>query len=375
MILALQGIRIVGALTIAVAHAWPSYIKAIPWWHGAYLLVEMFFVLSGYLVTQALAHRLFTPAQFGSAVIKRFGRLYPLHLFTLVVFLAIFYAKQLVNVVAHAMGINLGMTAIANQDPFDVEYFFLTITFLHGVGIKVMDIFNFPSWSLSMEFWCFVMLTAVLFTCTNRAQRIAAAAGMLLFCAIYYLTIWWTPAGLDTTIPIRDVLPRGILSYFAGMLAFELRAFLPEQPRDRVLSIVQVILATLIVIVMCGQPKLTFSAYYTPLLWGAMIVSMSWDRGVIANFFKRPTLVWLGDRSFAIYLVHAVVLLVIKRPVVTKVDSMLARTLIELVYLGVVLIAADWCHRNVELLGVKPAKAVAKRFEAWMDSRSGTIRA
>jgi len=39
--------------------------------------------------------------------------------------------------------------------------FFLNLSMLHGIGIRWADAFNYPSWSVSLEFWTYLIFAAI----------------------------------------------------------------------------------------------------------------------------------------------------------------------------------------------------------------------
>src|SRR5438128_7978147 len=55
---------------------------------NSYLFVDFFFVLSGFVISWNYAHRLDTPAGVMRFLVLRLGRVYPLHVFMLLCFVA-----------------------------------------------------------------------------------------------------------------------------------------------------------------------------------------------------------------------------------------------------------------------------------------------
>ncbi len=63
---------------------WTSAISTLPPFANISLWVDFFFVLSGFVIAHAYLDRLRTGLGLGTFMVRRFARLYPLHLFTLI---------------------------------------------------------------------------------------------------------------------------------------------------------------------------------------------------------------------------------------------------------------------------------------------------
>ena len=89
MILVLEGLRGIAALFVAIYHSWPSGIRSFPLMINGWLWVDLFFVLSGSVMSYSYSKRITSKVDFFNFIIKRFGRLYPLHFFTTLAFICI----------------------------------------------------------------------------------------------------------------------------------------------------------------------------------------------------------------------------------------------------------------------------------------------
>ena len=57
MLQGIPGLRRLGAFPVAFSHSWDSPIRQSAWFNGSFLVIDMFFVGSGYLVTMVYAER------------------------------------------------------------------------------------------------------------------------------------------------------------------------------------------------------------------------------------------------------------------------------------------------------------------------------
>ena len=109
--------RGVAALLVAIFHLnLYSALYPLDFIRNAYLFVDFFFVLSGFVITHSYAARLGTIEELGSFALKRFGRLWPLHVAVLLAFLAVESAKAADKYVREnpykTAGIALGVGAL-----------------------------------------------------------------------------------------------------------------------------------------------------------------------------------------------------------------------------------------------------------------------
>ena len=86
--------RGVAALLVALFHLnLYSAIYTLDFVRNAYLFVDFFFVLSGFVISYSYGDRLKTFDELGEFAIRRFGRLWPLHAVVLLAFVAAESAK------------------------------------------------------------------------------------------------------------------------------------------------------------------------------------------------------------------------------------------------------------------------------------------
>ena len=366
MLQGIQGLRSLGAFSVAISHSWDSPIRESAWFNGSFLVVDMFFVLSGYLVTMVYAERATNWREGGGMIVNRLGRLYPTHILLLAVLLFLLNLKMLISLSLAALGIDIGMTPVADQpEIFDLGYFLLTITLLHGVGIDDSDLFNFASWSISAEFWAFVTMTVCFVLARDRRRRIVVAIAVIALCIAFYLACWWQPAthGFDTSKLLERNLARSVMAYFVGMLAFELRRQYLETMPDRGIHALQAITLVTIGLVICNQPWLFMSQVWSLPIWAALIISLSYGRGWAVSVLGNAPMVWLGERSYGMYMVHSVVVILIKRRILL-IDDIWLRTLMLLPYLAIVVILAHFLYRYVEMPAAAWVKQRVREYRA-----------
>ncbi|MEK6346328.1 MAG: acyltransferase [Burkholderia sp.] len=284
-IVQLDGLRAIAVMAVFLQHA----IKA-PLWMG----VDLFFVLSGLLITGILLDRKERGLPlFRHFYVRRARRILPSYVLLLIVSTLLFGAGWLAHWPWYAFfSTNIGLS-------------------IGSIGHESLNVL----WSLAVEeqfyiFWPFVVLF-----CPERALAWVAAALVIVapllravatpwfdsFWPIYYLT------------PFRmDLLAAGAL--LAVMLRRDRRALAPYTgPAIAAACVALALLAWLHL----SNPR--FRAANTPLsnaalysislvLCTSIVVIALRGRGIVQRVLTNPVLVYVGTISYTIYLVHLSVL-------------------------------------------------------------------
>ena len=141
-----------------------------------YLGVDLFFILSGFILSHVYLSRVEEKRfNYGSFLWARLSRIYPVHLVTLAATMAIW-------LVAMKMG--------ARFDPvaFDPKVLPQHLLLIHAWGTTPSVQWNFPSWSISAEWFAYLIfpVAAVLVLALRRVAWLAVALSLGLF----FLMFW-----------------------------------------------------------------------------------------------------------------------------------------------------------------------------------------
>lgn len=292
----LDGLRGIACLLVVATHAGGATaaraIEARGWPELGRLVdalfssgVELFFVLSGTVLLRAALRggRPFDPAAYAR---RRVARVYPPYVACLV-------ASVPLLLVSERFPTWYGREMLP---PFRWGDFLRQVPLLWPTDL----LYNLAWWTLQIEAWFYVIAPLVVLAWGRRPFRagtallagtacvaVSAAAGAAL------------PRGFAETIPfVFDVL-RFTSCFFMGIVLA--KADLP--PRVAVLLVAAGIAWVLAAAV---RPGLAFPVGFG-LLYGG-IVSLALDPdGRLARPLSRPLLVWLGERSYSLFLIHVTV--------------------------------------------------------------------
>ncbi len=238
--------------------------------HWGWTLVDLFFVLSGYIFAHVYltAGSLTRPGGMADFAVARIARLWPLHLVLL-----------------------LAMALIGSANPANTPGAFVAHLLLVQAWYQPFAAaFNEPTWSISVELFCYAVF-ARMAAGGPRALGLAAAAAISW--GLIYLALNGQPGGPWS----GDDFARGLLGFFLGTALWHARAMLARAWWP----VLALVLAAGLLIDMGGASALF---PLTLLAWPAALLL-----ALRLPFMDGRAMVWLGDRSYAIYLIHMPVIL------------------------------------------------------------------
>lgn len=261
-----------------------------------YLAVDMFFVLSGFVMAHVY-YRAFSQSvklHYRSFFAARIARLYPLHVFILVLFVATATVAQFLTGMATGSFEGIPLTG-----PRSLAAIVANIFMLQGLAAGQLS-WNYPAWSISVEFTAYLAFPFVLYLIARASPGIRLALGALLFAALALLAMI-TKGDLDqwdgpmTLVRCMPEFLGGMLVYFV-FRDYGRRSWLSSDA-----AILPVIVATLLCLHI-GAPDLLIIALFTALV----LLAVS-NAGVFAKLVNIGPLIWLGEISYSLYLVHGLV--------------------------------------------------------------------
>jgi len=246
---ALTGIRGFAAFWVAFHHLReyrPDGLLGMPFFselsHGGWLAVDLFFVLSGFVMMHVHGDEFasFSVERARRFIGLRFIRVYPAHAVVLLLHVPLFFIAA-----ALRMGVN--------SDAFSARSFFLSAFMLNGWGFSGSEGWNVPSWSVSSEWFAYLMFPVLaLLVWRVQRRRTAALVMIAILCTVtliggsysnwkqFMLPTWGTLIRVTSEFalgcltyhfyrqPIGKRLAEGMAqTAFAGLLAVSIFAVSP----------------------------------------------------------------------------------------------------------------------------------------------------
>ncbi|HCG02889.1 MAG TPA: hypothetical protein DEV93_20385 [Chloroflexi bacterium] len=354
---ALDGLRGLAVLLVVLSHSWSASTFNF-WPHIGWSGVELFFVLSGYLITSILLDAKGAASYFRTFYARRILRIFPLYYvvvgvgFAMVALLPAAYAPQ--------FGIPSG---------HEWTYWLFLSNFSMATASTGSLSWAGVTWSLAVEEQFYLLWAPILFLLRRRA--------LLYLCPALYITavIWrlvlygthgWTLAGLVLLPSQMDSLAIG------AFVAALLRDTSQHTRAARWAPWVLAISAGAILFIAIREGTfyggaeatwaLSFSLY--PLLFGsALTIAILGPNSGWATLLKTPLLRTYGRYSYAIYLLHRPLLIGMNMLGLGTLAQPTASIWSQLLYsgtiMGVSLVAGwlSWC------LLEQPIQRLKRRFE------------
>lgn len=297
---ALDSWRGICACLVAISHFHlNSHAYYWPIVRNAYLFVDFFFLLSGFVIAANYQQRLLNGFGAGKFMLLRFGRLYPLHLAMLLAFVVIEYVMCLTPVLS-AMAREAAFTGVNSPATIIPEMFLI-----HGLGISEDTKWNGPSWSISTEFFAYLIF-AVALLLTHKYLRYLLW-GTVLVSPI--LLAVFNEGNMDATH--EYALLRCVYGFAAGVITFNFYQRWHETVRRRLdgtrwATLLEVLAILSVGIFVVVAEKSVFSVA-APYLFAATVFIFAFEAGRASRVLLYRPLVQVGALSYSIYMVHTFV--------------------------------------------------------------------
>jgi peptidoglycan/LPS O-acetylase OafA/YrhL len=269
---------------------------AVMWFiDRGFLAVDFFFVLSGFVLYITYVDRITNgTTSFVTFMVRRFARIYPLHLLMLLVYLVFVAALTLAGAGSGELPHRYGVGAFA-----------LNLMLMQGWGILTQLTWNEPSWSISAELGSYLAFPPlVLIGAVSRHGLTGLIA--VIAAAMACLYILFHLLGSDSLgVGVAQLgLIRCTCQFVMGMACGEVyRRYRHRLAQGHLVAGALLALATIAAISTVTSSTLVIA----PLLWVVVIVYGSISSGHIGRFLQMRLLVYIGTISYSIYLFHYIV--------------------------------------------------------------------
>jgi peptidoglycan/LPS O-acetylase OafA/YrhL len=294
---ALDSLRGLSALMVVLYHAnFSPFLYGLPIIRHSYLFVDFFFVLSGFIMYYNYG-RLSDTAAFSEFISMRFFRLYPLHFAMLMIFVCANAVYAVLRGAGHG-------TPAAGDDGFDLV---LNLFLLNGLEIRQPS-FNTPSWSISTEFWTYVLFGSILLGFRNVGKHTMAFI-FVCVCLATLLAVYMR-YGVITGFMLF-LFPRCIFGFFLGAAMGTLvnpAKLAAAGPGPSIAAPTQaftsVLAVTALTVLGFSPLDVLLPVLFAAVIWTFVVWPHTWLTQILLS---RP-LLWLGKHSYSIYMVHFFVL-------------------------------------------------------------------
>jgi peptidoglycan/LPS O-acetylase OafA/YrhL len=305
----LTGLRYFAAAGVVFHHYGKEHLQQVPDFvkyiaGGGDNGVSLFFILSGFVLAYNYldSYECLDKVDFWRA---RFARIYPVYLLSLLLTL-----NRFVDHVHYVLQpFSLGGVARA------LKSFAMAVTLTQAWDIKQDAVWNVPAWTLSVEMLFYLTFPWVFRAiCRLKPTRlVAAVCGLVIFSIgirVLYLLISGgfahRPPGDFGFKVIAQWPPARMPEFLIGLILGRMYRVRPDlRIRHRNAASILAILAIWTVL------GLGPGLYTIPLLdvpFALIIYTLASGPGIVSDFLSRPSLVLLGNASYAVYILQVPVM-------------------------------------------------------------------
>ncbi len=264
-----------------------SIVKELPFFVNAYLFVDFFFVLSGFVIATNYQARLSEGFGIQKFMLLRFGRLYPLYFFVLLCFflLEAFLGKPI---------------AFASPQK-SLDTVFANIFLLQSFDIFSFDTWNWPGWSIATEFWTCLIYAIIAYLWPKRIIV------LLLVLSFISLLIIANQSATGINVTYNFGMLRSITGFSTGVFVFEIwKRTINYKIEERIAFIAETFCVIFVFIFVSFVGQSVYSLF-APLVFAIVVFIFAKEAGPISRFLEFRLFVVLGLLSYSIYLVHLLV--------------------------------------------------------------------
>jgi len=344
---ALTGIRAFAAILVLGYHfQFLGWYRSWVFAHG-FMGVELFFVLSGYVLCHV--HYAEFAARQGSYrrfIVLRLARIYPAYAVVFVLWLIALALADWLNL-PRETATSHGLAA------YSVAYALM----VQAWGLFVTKDFNPPAWSISAE-WFWYLLFPFMIVLADRLRSYRAVLLGIVLSLAGYLAMRQVLEALD----VRELaLPRAMGGFVFGILAWRLNSIpLPARATGVLTDAAFLCLCALLV---SGLAGLWLETAMLALMI-VLIFGLGREQGGTAWLLSRRPVVYLGEISYGFYLIHWLAILGIFKISAFPPFHWMRESLAMLIFTAcaTALVAAMALYHLVE----QPARAaVRRRIRDW----------
>ncbi|MBS1948151.1 MAG: acyltransferase [Bacteroidetes bacterium] len=299
----LTPLRGMAALLVAIFHFEMAIARFIPakttmFFEKSYLMVDLFFIMSGFIMLHVYGDAFKTAISkksFRQFMVARFARIYPLHFFSLLLLIA---------VVFFVLPPGDGQAKLI-EAPSAIPFNFLL---LHAFYTTKMYTWNIPSWSISPEWWSY-MLFPFMALFISRKKIVAVVVFLLFIMAAYYSIMYLLPRvnPLYPSAPVAHNINstydygflRGLAGFMCGMVVY---VFYRSAHAKKIFG--NDLTGLIILLLLATALHFALNDAIVVVLFALLVLSFAGNESKVHTICNNKALQYLGNISYSIYLMQ-----------------------------------------------------------------------
>ncbi len=256
-------------------------------------MVELFFVLSGFVIYNSYSKKIVNIDELIKFQFLRLARLYPVHFIFLSIYLFIEIIKYFIE--KNSGSVNLSNEAFSTNN---VVALMQQTLLIQAIGpTENAFTFNGPAWSISVEFYTYFLFGIIILFFNKFIQHVFIA----IFLGSIFLLISKNTFGFESLL-------RCYAGFFLGCLVAHFKNITKNLPD---FSSIIPFCGILIFLIFKIHGKYDFFIYF---LSAVLIISLtSSSNYYFSVVLKWKFFIWLGTVSYSVYISHYITILIINK--------------------------------------------------------------
>ena len=269
-----------------------------PWFSNMRLFVDFFFVLSGFVICHAYGARVHDATSAVAFMIRRLGRLWPLHMVVLAGFVALELAKVLIG-----RFMTLTLDGVPFTEGHSISALISNVLLLQAFNLHGSTTWNIPAWSIGVEFYTYAVFAVVVAAWGARRSAFALLAIFGILGVAFY-----APDVMFTTHAFGFF--RCLAGFFVGCLIYKLMEQ-GELPRWLTGTPAEVASVALLAAFLATTGE-NATSLLAPAIFGVIVIVFASEKGQLSQALLCPLAQRLGLWSYSIYMIHMLVFAILK---------------------------------------------------------------
>jgi peptidoglycan/LPS O-acetylase OafA/YrhL len=272
--------------------------------------VDFFFILSGFVMGYAYFSKVSSHTiSFKKFISLRFGRLFPLNTFILLLWVP--------YVIVKIYAFNQGYGHIDPIERHSPLQFISNLFLIQSLNLHDQSTWNGPAWSISTEFFTYIFYFFTVSALYKTFPKIKIFYNMLFLVTLsllaYYLLIVLNDNKFFATYNYGVL--RCIGGFFLGLLIYQLYLLLKNKKsilnKTIIFHCIEIFLTLLIIFLLYKIRESNLYIFTLILVFALTILVLALQsNGIMSKILSHKLLRYLGKLSYSIYLCHALILVV-----------------------------------------------------------------
>lgn len=297
----LEALRGVAACLIILFHS-PFHYREKPFGFvsNSYLFVDFFFILSGFVMALSYSSRINEGMPFKSYLILRLGRIYPLHIFMLIVWLAYILFKQTL------FGMGFGETDLFEEN--HIGSFMSQIFLVNSVGIYNYSSWNSVAWSIGAEFFAYMFFYFASLTFDKNKTLLVP---VIISAMAYGMIVSLNRPSLDISYDYGFL--RCLGAFYLGVFTNRFTRFSEIQKcfERHILEFEVVCISAIVLFVSYAEQYFFMTGFVIIAFVLCIYIFSAANSGLFGKMLLSRPLQVVGQRSYSIYMAHPLIVVTI----------------------------------------------------------------